>query len=308
MASPIVTTGNFARRLWPGLNHFYGLEYERRLNEYQDIFETRVSDKRFEMALSMKGMDIASVKQEAAAIDYDSFKQVFTAKYVNIVYGKGFMISHEMLEDDQYPDNLIAMGTAELNTKMKLTKEIVGANILNNGWSSAAANLGPDGVSLFSASHPRGDGGTYSNKPSVDADFSEASAEQAFVDISSFVDDTGYIISLKPKHIIFHRNDIFNAERVLKNPMRPATADRDINASYQLGSFPGGPRLNHYVTDADAWYVIVDCPSSLIHYTREGYNLATDDDFDTDNTKVKVTERYCFGWSNPRGIYASQGA
>jgi hypothetical protein len=31
-------------------------------------------------------------------------------------------------------------------------------------------------------------------------------------------------------------------------------------------------------------------------------------DFETGNVRYKARERYSFGWSDPRGIYGSQGA
>lgn len=308
MSAPVIVNGSFARRLWPGLDHMYGDEYARRLNEYEAVFETRKSNKLYELALTYSSMQLAPVKGEGEATAYDSFKQLFTAKYTNVVYSKGFVISHELQEDDQYPEGIMSLGASELNLRMKQTKEIIGQNILNNAFSTAAQNLGPDGRALIAANHRLGNGSSTSNKPSVDADFSEAAIEQACIDIRGFVDESGIIIGLEPQLVVIHRNDEFNAARLFLNSDRPGTADRDINAVVKTGKIPGGAKVFSYLTDSDAWYVKTSCPKSLIHYTREGYKSMMEDDFDTSNSKYKVEERYCFGWSNYRGIYGSQGA
>jgi hypothetical protein len=55
----------------------------------------------------------------------------------------------------------------------------------------------------------------------------------------------------------------FTAERILKTPLRTATADNDINAIKNMGMIPEGYRVNHFLTDTDAFFIMTDAPNGL---------------------------------------------
>ena len=92
------------------------------------------------------------------------------------------------------------------------------------------------------------------------------------------------------------------------SPYRVGTADNDINALKQMGKFPGGVKVNHYLTDADAWFLRTNVQDGLKCFNRRAMGFAIDNDFDTENAKFKDTERYSFGWTDPRAIFGSPGA
>ena len=140
---------------------------------------------------------------------------------------------------------------------MYRTKEFVGSNILNRGFSSDYTMQNGDGQPLFSESHPT-TYGTFSNKLAVDQDLSEAALEQAAIDIRNFVDFRGQKIQILPKLLIVPPELMFEAERLLKNENRPETANRDINALYMMGTFPEGFTVNNYLTDPKAWFIKTD--------------------------------------------------
>ncbi len=75
-----------------------------------------------------------------------------------------------------------------------------------------------------------------------------------------------------------------------------------------MGKFPEGIKVNHYLTDTDAWFLRTDAPDGLKCFQRRPLQFTMDNDFDTENAKYKATERYSFGWTDPRGIYGSPGA
>jgi hypothetical protein len=305
--SGVINTGSFPKRLWPGVNMWYGASYKMCDKEYTEIFDVRSSDKRYEEIVNLVGMGLAETKSEGGAVKYDSFKQGLTTRFTHVVYGKGFVITKEMQDDDQYSMALAKQGAEMLSKSMLQTKETICANILNNGFVTTF-NTGGDALALFSASHTYGGALTFSNTLSVAADLSEASLEQACIDIGNLTDDAGLKIAVKPKKLIVNINDTFNAKRILGNSDRPATADRDINALVNMGSIPGGFSVNHYLTDSDAWFLTTDCPNGLVLFEREGYELTSDNDFDTGNAKFKVMQRYVAKWGDPRGIYGSPGA
>ena len=306
----VISTGSAPKLLWPGVNQIFGDMYNTYKGEYSEIFTTSLSDKRFEEDLQMVNMGLAVPKDEGSAIQYDTFKQGYVKRYVHIVYGKGFVITREALDDNQYSMSLAARGAQMLANSLAQTKEIIGANILNNAFDTNYA--GGDGKPLLATDHPLGAaGGTFSNKLSTAADLSEASVEAMIIQIMNLVDDAGLRIALRPMKLIVPTDLNFEACRLLKSTGRVGTADNDINAIESMSAIPGGYVVNHYLTDTDAWFIKVGglAPNEgMRHFQRAGYDLEMDNDFDTKNLLTTATERYSFGWSNSRAMVGSAGA
>ena len=189
---------------------------------------------------------------------------------------------------------------------MQHTKEVKGANVLNNAFDSNY-NIG-DGTTLISLSHPLAGGGTARNRATTMADLNETSLEDNIIDISTFVDDRNLTIAVRPSKLIVPPQLQFIADRLLMTPGRVGTADNDINAMKNMGMLPQGYVVNHYLTDSDAWFVKTDCPDGFKHFQRSPMQTALEGDFDTGNMRYKARERYSFGWSNWRCVFASQGA
>lgn len=297
----VITSGSFAKALWPGVNAWYGKSYNDYQPEWDKLFDKNTSSRAFEEDVGLSSLGLAAVKAEGAPITYDSERQGFTTRYNHVVYALGFVITREMFEDDQY-DVVGKKKANALARSMRQTKEIVAANVYNRATTSGYT--GGDGIVLLSASHVNVAGGTYSNIQS--ADLSEAALEQAFIDIEGFTDDRGLIIAAKPKSLIIPRQLRFEAHRILKSDGRVATADNDANALKDSGLFTNIV-VNHYLTDADAWFIRTDVPDGMKYFERRGDAFEMDNDFDTENAKFKATARYSFGWSDPRGLYGSMG-
>lgn len=300
----IITSGSFAKALWPGVNAWYGKSYNDYAPEWDKLFEHNKSSKAFEEDVGLSSLGLAAVKAEGAPITYDSERQGFTTRYQHVVYALGFVITREIFEDDQY--DIVGKKKANaLARSMRQTKEIVAANVYNRATTSGYT--GGDGIVMLSASHVNVAGGTYSNILGTASDLSEAALEQACIDIEGFTDDRGLLIAAKPKQLIIPRQLRFEAYRILKADGRVGTELNDPNAIKSLGLF-GEPTVNHYLTDADAWFIRTDVPDGMKYFERRGDQFEMDNDFDTENAKFKATARYSFGWSDPRGIYGSMGA
>ena len=68
------------------------------------------------------------------------------------------------------------------------------------------------------------------------------------------------------------------------------------------------PVVTPYLTDSDAWFLITDCPNGIKFYTRREAQLDRDNDFNTDNLKIKTTKRFSVGFTDWRTAYGSTGA
>ena len=192
---------------------------------------------------------------------------------------------------------------------MANTKEVKGADVLNNAFSSSFT--GGDGVSLVNTAHPLAGGGTAANRATTMADLNEASLEDALIDISTFTDDRGLTISVTADKLKIPPQLVFVADRILNSTQRSWTADNDINAIRNTGVLPGGYAVNHYLTDPDAFFVLTSVNAmgdGLKMFQRSPLETSMAPDFSTGNIRYKARERYSFGFSDWRGIYGSQGA
>ena len=292
------------KELLPGLNALFGLEYAKYENEHAEIYETESSERSFEEEVKLSGFGAAPVKPEGSAISYDNAQESFTARYNHETVAMGFSITEEAMEDNLY-DSLSARYTKALARAMAYTKQVKAASLLNTGFTTFQSG---DGVTLFNTAHPTVAGGTNSNRPSVDVDLNETALEQAVIDIAAFKDERGLLIAARPRKLIVPPSLMFVATRLLETELRVGTADNDLNALKSNGSIPQGYRVNHYLTDADAWYITTDIPNGMKHFVRTAMSTSMDGDFDTGNVRYKARERYSFGVSDPLGMYGCPGA
>jgi hypothetical protein len=302
-----ISRAQLLKELLPGLNALFGMEYARYGEEHKEIYETETSERSFEEETKLSGFSAAPVKNEGNAIAYDNAQEAWTARYNHETIAQGFSITEEAIEDNLY-DSLSSRYTKALARSMAYTKQVKGAAILNNGFTNSAPYYGGDGVPLFSTAHPLVSGGTNSNTFSTQADLNETSLEAAVIQIAGWTDERGLLIAAKPRKLIVPPNLMFVATRLLETELRTATNNNDVNAIKSMGSIPEGFRVNHFLTDTNAWFLCTDVPNGLKHFVRTPLQNSMDGDFDTGNVRYKSRERYSFGWSDPLGMFGSSGA
>jgi len=301
----IISSGSFAKALTPEVSTWYGDAYGEHAVEYTEIFKSETSTRAFEEDVSITGMGLASVQSEGGGISYDYMQQGFINRYTHVTYGKGFIITRNMVEDDLY-DVVGKRKSRALAFSMRQTKEVVGANVLNRAFS--ASYLFGDGLELCSLLHVNVSGGTWANELATAADLSEVALEQACTDIGNFTNDRGLKINIMPQKLIIPNGLQWEAARILKSAQQSGTNYNDINALKNLNSIPQGFAVNHYLTDTDAWFIITNCPDGMKYKERRADSFGSENDFDTDNAKFKASGRYAFGNSDPRGIFGSPGS
>ena len=299
-----ISRAQLLKELLPGLNALFGLEYDQYENEHAEIYETENSDRSFEEEVKLSGFAAAPVKAEGSSLAYDNAQEHYTARYNHETVAMGFSITEEAMEDNLY-DSLSARYTKALARAMAYTKQTKAAALLNTGFTSFSSG---DGVSLFNTAHPTVGGGTNANRLAVNADLNETSLEQAVIDIAAFTDERGLLIAARPRKLIVPPALMFVATRLLQTELRTGTADNDTNALRSNGSIPEGYRVNHYLTDTDAFFITTDIPNGMKHFVRTPMATAMDGDFDTGNVRYKARERYSFGVSDPLGMFGSPGA
>jgi len=300
-----INRAQLVKELTPGLHALFGLEYERYNNEHEDIFDTESSERAFEEEVMLSGFGEAPVKGEGAAVVYDTAQESWTSRYTHETIAMAFALTEEAIEDNLY-DTLSSRYTRALARSMQQTKQVKAANVLNNGFSSSFP--GGDGKELFATDHPTVGNLSLANELSTAADLNETSLEQSLIDISAFKDERGLKINAQAVRMIVPPSLQFVADRLMETPGRVGTSDNDINAIRNMGMISGGYVINHYLTDTDAFFIKTDVPNGLKYFVRTPVSTNMEGDFETGNVRYKARERYSFGWSDWRGMFASPGA
>jgi hypothetical protein len=303
----LITTGSWPKRLVPGVKGWVMMAMRDLVPEYTQFMHSIKSDRRFEEFVSGTEMSLAQQRDEGDGLRYDSFEQGLTTRLTYVEFVKAFQITKRAQDDDQYGKDLAQKGSKKAARMLMRTKDIVCSNLLNNGFGTSGVFGRSSGLGnqLFSSTQTRGDGGTYSNVLSTAAPLSEAALESMLTAIRQQVDEGGHTLGLKGKKLIVPPALEFQAKRLLGNPNRPATSDRDINAIYALNSLPDGYVVNDHLTDSNNWFILtdgVDPEEGLVLIERNSIAITGDNDFDTDNAKFKAVDSYIPSWINPRII------
>jgi hypothetical protein len=300
-----ISRGQLVKELEPGLNALFGLEYNRYENQHAEIYTTESSDRAFEEEVMLSGFAQAQVKPEGSGVAFDNAQETYTARYQHETVALAFSITEEAIEDNLY-DQLSSRYTKALARSMANTKQVKAVSPLINGLPSGSFTSG-DGVTLFNTAHPT-IAGNVKNTLSTAADLNETSLEQSLIDIAALTDERGLKIAARGVKMVIPSELQFTAERLMKTQGRVGTADNDINAIASMGMIPQGYRINNFLTDTDAFYIITDVPNGMKYFERSPIKTAMEGDFDTGNVRYKARERYSFGVSDFRGIFASPGA
>ena len=301
-----ISRGQLVKELEPGLNALFGLEYKRYENQHAEIYVTETSDRAFEEEVMLSGFANAAVKPEGSGVVFDNAQETYTARYTMETVALAFAITEEAIEDNLY-DRLASRYTKALARSMANTKQIKAVDPLIQGLPTTDNFDSGDGVSLFNTAHPT-IAGTVSNTLGTQADLNETSLEQSLIDIAAMTDERGLKIAARGVKMIVPSELQFTAERLMKSQGRTSTADNDINAIASMGMIPQGYRVNNFLTDTDAFYIITDVPNGMKYFERTPIRTAMEGDFDTGNVRYKARERYRFGVSDYRGIFGVEGA
>lgn len=300
----VIGTGAHPKALWPGIYDWFGATYDEHEVEHIKLFEQHSSTQAYEEEVLNTGFGLAPVKPEGQAVSYDTESQGYTKRFTNVAYSSGYIVTHEEISDNLY-EKVGKRRAGKLAFSFRQTKENVGANVYNRAFNSNFK--GGDSKELLATDHPS-KAGDWSNTLGTAADMSEASIEDLCIQIAGATNDRGLKIALREVCLVLPRQLWFEGNRILKSTLQNDTANNAVNVLKMTNVFPEGIKQNHYLTDADAWFIRTNVPNGMICFDREVQPFMQDNDFDTSNAKAKRYERYVFGWADPRGLYGSPGA
>lgn len=291
---------SFGDLLEPGFRTIFDDVYTEIPQVFPSLFHVNTSGKQDEKDSAISGFGLLQLTTEGASVDYEDPVQMYDVRYTHLKFTKGFKVSEELYEDDQY--NIIRKKPAALARAARRTAEYSAANVFNNAFSTSYT--GGDAKPLISVSHPRSDGGTaQSNGSATGITFTETNLETARIAIRSQLDDKGQKIQVNPNTLVIPVNLEKTANIIINSNLRSGTADNDFN--FNKGKFNIVPW--EYITSTTAWFLIDSRQHELNWFWRIKPEFKQDTAFDTGMALFKVRTRFSNGWSDWRGIWGSAG-
>ena len=291
---------DFGDLLEPGFREIFDDKFSEVPEIGQQLFHTNSSSKQDERDSGVTGFGLMQVTGEGAPVDYEDPIQMYDVTYSHLKYTKGFKVSREMWEDDQY--NVIKKKPAALGRSARRTRENEAAQVFNRAFNSAY--LGGDSEELCSTSHDRSDGGTaQSNASATGITLTETNLETGRLAMKNQLDDKGMKIDVTPDTLLIPINLEKTAHLIIDSTLRNGTADNDAN--FYKGSLKIVPWI--YLTSTTVWFLIDSSQHELNWFDRVKPEFKQDDSFDTDMALFKSRQRFSRGWSDWRGVWGSQG-
>ena len=298
-----INTAQIQNLLRPGLAAVFGSD-PMYPTQWTEIFETHQSDKQIELDVELKMMGLGAIRPEGSPTQFQDMGQRYVTQYINRYIAAGFIITRGAQKDNLYKSEFPKQAQS-LKNSLDQTTEVLGASVLNNGFN--ASFPGGDGEPLFDTAHPI-DNGNVANTFATQADLNETSLEAALTSINQFQDVAGLRVMVQARKMIVGPTLQWTANRILNSQFRTGTAVNDISATFNVQAVPDGYRVNQFLTDTNAWFILTNAQHGLKYYNREPYETSMFVDFSTDNIMAKAIKRFSFGWSNFRAAFGSSGS
>jgi hypothetical protein len=292
-----VTNGNMGEALREGIDAFFAHKYERHKMVLDKVYKQVTTKKSWAEFLSIAGFGVMSERALLAQTAHEDPAQGYLVQIRPVAYAKAYGIAEETLDDD-------INGVAKDFTNMLMesaaeTENVLSHVPLNDGFTT----LGYDGDALFSASHNRIGGGTYSNLITA-ADPSLLLLEDFHIAIADAQDDNGKQIRLKPTMYLVPTEMAWTAKELLGSSAKPGATNDAMNPAEGMVPWMSSP----YLTDPDAMIMFTDCPSGFVCIKRKRPFLRHDNDESTLGMYTYLHMRLVFSYLNPRAAWGCAGA
>lgn len=291
---------DFGDLLEPGFREIFDDKFKEVPMVMEQVFHVNDSSKQDENDSAVSGFGLLTLTPPGGAISYEDPVQMYNKTYTHLKYTKGFKITRELYEDDQY--NIIRKKPAALGRAARRTAENEAAQVLNRAFNSSYT--GGDGEELCSTSHDRSDGGTaQSNASATGITLTEPNLETGRLAMRNQLDDKGMKIDVSADTIIVPISLEKTAHLIVDSALRQGTADNDAN--FYKGTLKIIPWI--YLTSTTNWFLVDSKAHELNWFWRVRPEFKQDESFDTDVALFKCRERFSAGWSDWRGVWGSKG-
>lgn len=282
----------------PGLFAVAQESFKRYPPEWQEYYATRTSKNAYEEAGYMTGFGYLAQKPEGAAMVDDARIQGPVKRWVHKTWALMCRITQEAIEDDRY--SIMERAMKDLGVSAAATRHYLATRLLMNGSTTTYHTAG-DTLALFSASHTRLGGGTWSNLGSA-ADPTESSIQSAIYNFEQITDHRGKKYDQKAKAIICGPAWEFRMEKLLGSEYEPETNNNAVNATKKRRKLK--VIIDHEITD-NRWFIMgeKDEDVGFIWIDRVKPTMSRAGDPDTGDAKFYVRMRCANECNDPRQMY-----
>jgi hypothetical protein len=310
-----VTASNWAELLTPATSDAFVMGYTaggRRASLISQIYAMPTSERAFEemTGAGVLGSDWARLDVTGRVV-YDEPEKGFTKRWEHQEYAKGFIVQRKMVDDNRFPE--IMAQASSLGDSAFRNREKSAAMTFTNAFSAVTDQTtlddfgfpigGPDNVALCSTAHPHNqvDSTTQSNEGTLALSADNIGTTRQLH--MALTDDRGDILNVMPDLILIPPELEDTAIKAGVSAQEPDTANNAVNP--QQGRFRY--LVWHYLTDANAWFMIdtFRMKQDLIWYERIPLEYGSEGDFDTFQAKFRAYMRYSRGWRDWRWIYGN---
>jgi hypothetical protein len=278
----------------PGLRELFGMGTEMVEDRLSMAYHIMSSQRAFEEMLSMAGIGYFERLLEGQPIRYQSIESRFKSTFYHLDYATGLRFTKKVKRDMLF--NQIGEATQQFGMSASATKATLGWNFFNTG-STVTWNA-EEGQYFFSTAHPLstravGSATTYSNWVQADPDFE--SIQEGISLLENTVNDMGYPMHMRAQYLFHHPSKRFVVDEWLNSPGRYNSANLVKN------SLKGEviPVACDYMTST--MMLLRGNVYRTYWFDREPLTTATEEDFDTGDTKFKAEFSCSNGAADWRG-------
>ena len=305
------TRGRFNEEYIPGLFALMvdANRTKRHMSMWRDLVTMKTSKKKKEENVIRSGLGMPAVKGEGAAVTYDTQISGPKQTWIPDVYALAVRITEEAIDDNLYElngggrsDDLKELAV-DLGESLEENYEVLHARLFNSGTATTyhTTRFGSS-YPLFSATHPRLDGSTFSNL-ATNADLTYDVFWSLVVAAENQTNHRQFKIQKKIKSLWTPPEYEKKAREILFSSDRPDTPNRAISSLVQSGR-KIMLKVWPYITDTDMYVLQLD-GEGIIHFTLRKNRFAREKDFQTGDMMIKGDQRWSVEINDEQAFYGN---
>lgn len=272
--------------------------YKQQEQTWKQWMTLRTSENPYEESGYISGFGYLAVKDEGQAPTHDARIQGPVKRWVHGTYALAARITQEAIEDAKW--GIMGQISKSLTTSAVATLHKMAARMLMTGTATTYHTAG-DAVALFSASHVRLGGGTWSNLGSAAAP-TEVALAAAIQNFEAIKDHRGKSYDRRAERIICGPSLEFKFEKLLGSEYEPDTGNNAVNAVRKRRKLQ--LTIEKEITD-DRWIVAgkKDPDIGFIHFDRIKPTLSRHGDPDNGDVVFLIRTRFSNECNDPQSMY-----